>query len=289
MSLREADYNQEGVALLATRIGRSRMRRVQDIMTFLEQFAPLQLAESWDNVGLLLGDRERTVSRVMTCLTLTPDVAEEAVDDKAQLIVCHHPILFRAVKRLTSDTDEGRMLLQLMESRIAVYSPHTAFDSAAEGINASIAAGLKLEEVRPLRPHAIDPEGAVGGGRCGRLAMPIALRELIARAKKLLSAPAAKVVGDLNYPVQSVAIACGSGAEFLPDAVRAGCDVLITGEARFHACLEARSGPTALVLLGHYATERPGVERLAIQIAEKFAKITCWPSRKETDPVRWVG
>src|SRR5439155_23559597 len=105
----------------------------------------------WDNVGLLLGDRAAPVRRVLTCLTVTPESAAEAVESEAQLIVTHHPILFRAVKRLTTATAEGRMLLALIRAGVAVYSPHTAFDNTCGGINEMLARRLGLTEVAALR------------------------------------------------------------------------------------------------------------------------------------------
>ncbi len=103
----------------------------------------------------------------MTCLTLTPDVAAEAIREHVGLIVTHHPILFRAVKRLTTDSIEGAMLLELAKADVAVYSPHTAFDSAAEGVNERICRKLGLQNVRPLRPVESSPSSTVGGGRFG--------------------------------------------------------------------------------------------------------------------------
>src|SRR5579884_2270095 len=105
------------------------MPTVAAIIAFLEEFAPPSLAAEWDNVGLLLGDRQAPVERIMTCLTVTPESAAEAVEAQAQLIVTHHPILFRPVKRLTTANAEGRMLLALVRAGVAVYSPHTAFDN----------------------------------------------------------------------------------------------------------------------------------------------------------------
>ena len=118
------------------------MPTVAAIAAFLEQLAPFRLAEDWDNVGLLVGDRERSVTKLMTCLTVTPASAAEAVEAGAELIVTHHPMPFAATKRLTADTTVGRMLLDLIAARIAVFSAHTAFDSAGEGINQRLAAGL---------------------------------------------------------------------------------------------------------------------------------------------------
>src|SRR5262245_16435797 len=118
------------------------MPRVADLVACLERLAPPKLSEEWDNVGLLVGDRTQPVASVLTCLTLTPDVAREAIERRVSLVVSHHPVLFRAVKRLTADDPQGRMLLDLIAARIAVYSPHTGYDSADEGINRQIAARL---------------------------------------------------------------------------------------------------------------------------------------------------
>src|SRR5579871_2291977 len=127
------------------------MLTVDDVVRFLEEFAPPALAAEWDNVGLLLGDRQARVKRVMTCLTVTPESTAEAIEAKAQLIVTHHPILFRPVKRLTTGNPEGRMLLSLARAGVAVYSPHTAFDNTRGGINDTIADKLALTDVAPLR------------------------------------------------------------------------------------------------------------------------------------------
>jgi dinuclear metal center YbgI/SA1388 family protein len=127
------------------------MITVAAVVEFLERLAPNDLAAEWDNVGLLLGDREAACRGVMTCLTVTPDVADEAVADGAGLIVTHHPVLFRAAKRLTTGNPEGRMLLTLVRAGVSVYSPHTAFDNTHGGINDTLARRLELKDVGPLR------------------------------------------------------------------------------------------------------------------------------------------
>ena len=111
------------------------MRTVAVLVDFLKQLAPLETAADWDNVGLLLGDRQAGVRKVMTCLSVTPESAGEAIAAKAQLIVTHHPVLFRPTQRLTRANAEGRMLLDLIGAGISVYSPHSAFDNTAGGIN----------------------------------------------------------------------------------------------------------------------------------------------------------
>ncbi len=271
---------------------------LQQLIDFLREFAPLDLAESWDNVGLLIGDPASEATSVLTCLTLTPNVAEEAIARQAQLIVTHHPVLFRPVKQLTTMTTEGRMLHSLIRAGIAVYSPHTSYDSAADGINQQLARLFDLSDIHPLRSHPSESQPtenvaddgvdqAVGSGRWGRLLSPISLRELIEKTKTVLGISQLQYVGDLERTVTKLAIACGAAAEFLTDAARYGCEVLLTGEARFHACLEAEAANIAMILPGHYATERPAMSQLATILKSRFPELTAQASVSESDPVKF--
>jgi dinuclear metal center YbgI/SA1388 family protein len=265
------------------------MITVDQISTFLESFAPLRLAESWDNVGLLLGDRAAKAERIMTCLTITDAGADEAIAERADLIVAHHPLPFAALKQLTTDTQDGRLLWKLSGARISIFSPHTAFDSAADGINQRLAAGIGLSDIAPLIPYAESPETPqLGAGRCGRLGKPEALSAVAERVKRFLQIDRVQLVGDPATPVRKVAIACGSGAELMSDAVRQGCDCFLTGEARFHAALAAEAAGVSMILGGHYATERFGVEHLAEILAREFPAAHVWASRQERDPLHWA-
>ncbi|MCA9177221.1 MAG: Nif3-like dinuclear metal center hexameric protein [Planctomycetales bacterium] len=260
---------------------------VEQLCGFLDRFAPRRLAEEWDNVGLLVGRRDRELSRVMTCLTVTPASAAEAVMRGAEAIVTHHPLPFRPLKRLTPDNLPGRLLLTLVESRIAVISPHTAFDSAAEGINQRLATGLGLASPRPLSPIEEDPEG-LGAGRFGDLPAPISLAELGIAVGRLLGVGGLHRVGGASTSVRRVACACGSGGSFLAAARRQGCDVLVTGEATFHTCLEAESDGIGMLLPGHFASERFALEVLATEIHAEFPELEVWASARETDPLSWM-
>ena len=258
---------------------------VADVSRYLEAFAPPALAESWDNVGLLVGSHEQSVQRVMTCLTVTPATAREAVRKRADLVVSHHPLPFRALKRLTGETTEGRLLLELIGAKIALYSPHTAFDSADQGINRRLADGLELRDVEPLVPAE---EAGQGAGRFGKLKQPVSLADLAARVKRLLAIEHVQAVGPLEGPLHTVAVACGSAGEFLAPARDAGCEALVTGEVRFHTCLEAESSGVGLVLAGHFASERFAVEQLAGELARQFTTLEIWASSEETDPLHWL-
>ena len=262
------------------------MPLLRDICQFLDQFAPPRLAEEWDNVGLLVGDPAQPIERIMTCLTITPASAAEAVRERADLIVTHHPLPFKPVKRLTSDHTPGRLLLSLIRAGIAVHSPHTAFDSAAAGINQQLAQGLGLTDIAPLVPAADNQP--LGSGRWGRLAPKSTLTDLAARLKSFLKIERLQLVGDPQVPVERAAVACGSAGSFLEPAIQAGCQLLITGETSFHTCLEAEARGIDMLLTGHFASERFAVERLAEVLAAQFAGLTIWASRDESDPLRWV-
>lgn len=259
------------------------MSTVSEVIEFLNEFAPPRLAEDWDNVGLLVGRRKKEIYRLLTCLTLTADVAAEAVQQDVQLIVSHHPVMFRGVKKISDSTSEGQMLLTLIENGIAVYSPHTAFDSASLGVNRSLAESFGLVDIVPIRPETENPN--VGSGRLGLLPSPVALKIFLATARSAVDAMYLEYSGESDAVVSKIAVACGAAGEYLDDAIALGCDTFVTGEARFHSALQARTAGLSLILLGHYCSERPAIERLAVVLGKEFSNTVCFASQVEADPL----
>jgi len=259
------------------------MNTVATIAAFLDQFAPARLAEEWDNVGLLVGRSRHPVARVMTCLTVTPATAAEAIRQKADLIVTHHPMPFVATKRLTDEETVGAMLLDLIAAGTSIYSPHTAFDSARRGINQRLAEGLALRGICPLVPA----DEGLGTGRWGWLADEITLAGLAERVKQFLKIEHVARVGRADQTVRTVAVGCGAAGPLLAAARAAGCDAMLLGETSLHTCLAAEATGTGLILAGHYATERFAVEALAATLANEFADVEVWASRDERDPIVW--
>ncbi|MDR1141912.1 MAG: Nif3-like dinuclear metal center hexameric protein, partial [Planctomycetaceae bacterium] len=205
---------------------------LKSIVSYLDTEYPALLAESWDNIGLLVGDLSAAVGMIMTCLTVTPEVCEESVAKKVDLIVSHHPFPFQAIKQITSQTVEGSLLLRLISHGIAVYSPHTAHDSAKDGVNQQLAAILELTDVAPLNAN--------GSGRIGNCKQPgTLLSDLLRIIERRLGT--CSYVGDIDEPVNRMAIGCGAADDFVDEAAKQGADGLLLGEARFHTCLRAQS------------------------------------------------
>ena len=173
------------------------MPNIQLVCQFLDQFAPRRLAEDWDNVGLLVGDPSRELQRVMTCLTVTPESAAEAVERNVDLIVSHHPLPFRPLKRITTDSVPSKMLWDLIRAGVSIYSPHTGFDSASEGINQSLAQRFQLSAIRPIEPIPDDPDG-LGAGRIGELAASVTLEEFCQRVKDSFGLSVLQISGKLD-------------------------------------------------------------------------------------------
>jgi len=266
--------------------------KIKDICVFLDSFAPTRLAEDWDNVGLLTGDPEAPAVRIMTCLTVTPESAAEAISKKADLIVSHHPLPFRPLKRLTTETVPSRLLWDLIRGGVAIYSPHTGFDSAREGINQKLSERIGMTNIAPLLTHVDDPDG-LGAGRIGELSDSQSLVDFVGNIKKSFSLFGLHIVGDLTDSVTRIGVACGSGGSFLEKAIGAKCDTFVTGEATFHTCLEAKANNISLILLGHYASERFAVEDLAVRLQQEFGDsgnptFEVWASQEESDPLAWV-
>lgn len=263
------------------------MPQVTDICDFLHRLAPLELAEAWDNVGLLVGSPDKTVQRVMTCLTVTPETVDEAVREGAELILVHHPFPFHSLKRITTDTPIGCMLWRLIRAEISVYSAHTAFDSAARGINQQLIEGIGCSDIRPLVLQ--QPTGDTSGknaARYGRYTEPRAIGQIVTDLRHLVGPFVPRITQGSDAPIQKVAVACGSAGSFLEAAIDKQCELFILGETSFHTCLAAKARGLRLLLMGHYASERFAMDRVAERVAQQFESLTVWASRDESDPLQ---
>ena len=226
---------------------------VNDVMTYLEQAAPLNYALEWDNCGLLIGNGEKEVKTIYIALDATDDVIEEAVRHGADLLLTHHPLLFHGVKSIREDDFIGRRVIKLVQSNITYCAMHTNFDVCVMAKLAADYLGLKQDMV--LEVTGTREDKACGIGRIGQLAEPVALRECAAIVKKGFTIPSVRLYGDLEHLVERVAIVPGSGKSEISYAIDEGADVLITGDIGHHEGIDALAQGLSIIDAGHQGLE----------------------------------
>lgn len=341
--------------------------KCQVVIDAMEKLAPRFLAQQWDNVGLLVGSPAQNVNKILLALDVTLPVVQTAIEQGADMIIAHHPLIFKPIQHIRTDFPQGQLLAQLLRSEIAVYISHTNLDTASGGVNDKLAELFKLEDVKPLgidstekllklavfvptthsdevylalmnagaghignyshcafrtegmgtflplagsepylgqagkleRVHEIKIETVVperssrrvikamlrahpyeevaydlyplqnsgkeyGLGRVGRLAQQgITLGQFAACVKAVLEREFVSIVGDLNTPINKVAVCGGSGASLLHKAAFAGADVLVTGDIKYHEAQDALANGLTMIDAGHFATEKPVLAALA--------------------------
>lgn len=236
------------------------------------EIAPEALQETWDNSGFLAGSRKHPVTKVLTCLDLDFSVLKEAERLGCEMIVTHHPLLFSGIKKLTDEDPAGRLIRQLVQHDIAVYSCHTPFDKTKGGNNDVLAGVLKLSNVRNLAGEKVgSPEDMVMRkeeadiGRCGEFRRPISLEELVERLSEGLGIRPESIriaTGDRKgadgseLRFHKAGLCTGAGADLLPMAQKLGCDVFVTGDVKYHEAQEAAAYGICLIDAGHYGTEK---------------------------------
>lgn len=250
---------------------------VSDLVLAMERIAPLSLAETWDNVGLLVGDAQGPLSSVLLTVDLLPEVIDEAVEAGAQAVIAYHPPIFRPQKTFLADD----LAYRAARAGLAVYSPHTALDVAQGGTNDCVMDALGIGERAPLRRRA--PEGP-GIGRLGDLPQPQSHDVFVATLKRTLALPHVLLAGTPKAVIRRVAVCAGAGGSLVLDAHRVGADVFVAGELGHHdALLAARLGLCAFCTL-HSHTERLALSPLRARLQAELPDVTFAVSKRDADP-----
>ena len=228
--------------------------KIKEVLSALERFAPLPLQESWDNAGLQVGLTETEVSGALLCLDVTERILDEAVTKGCNLIVSHHPLLFRGLKTISDLTDVQRTVMKAIEQHICVISMHTNMDNAQGGVNFRIARKLGLQDVSFLAQKAVGGIEA-GSGVVGTLPEPLASDDFVLAVKKAFDVECAMCNELLQRHIARVAICGGAGDFLLDEALAAGADAFITGEMHYHQYFgyEQRR---QICVIGHYQSEQ---------------------------------
>ena len=232
------------------------MATVREIYQYLDGLAPFSLQMEFDNAGFLVGRGERAVSKILVSLDITEEVAEEAAELGAELIVSHHPVIFRPAKSVTDGDPDGRVLLALAEHRIAAICAHTNLDAAQGGVNDALAQVVGLLDPVPLEVDGTDENGLPYGiGRVGELSGgPMSVQAFAQRAKDGLRLGGIRAM-DAGVPVRKVAVGGGACGSMLAEARAMGCDTFLTADLKHDIYLEARALGINLLDAGHYSTE----------------------------------
>jgi dinuclear metal center YbgI/SA1388 family protein len=271
------------------------MVRVKDILDWIDAYAPFRYAESWDNCGLLVGDPEACVERVLTALDVSSETLSEAEKTKSQCLVTHHPLLLNPIKSVRLDSYPGNLVARALKSGINLIAAHTNLDAAREGTNGRLSRILSLEMVGPLE---VDPtwkhEETYGGmGRVGFLPKPMPLKELVEGMREPLGQIDIRVAGNPEQIVHKVALCTGSGGSLIRQAFAAGSQAYITGDLKYHDAQWALEVGLALVDIGHFASERliaePLAEYLRSRSLEGSAKLEVIVAMQERDPFWYKG
>ena len=266
--------------------------KVKDILGALEEFAPLALQDGYDNAGLQIGlaeDAEATGA--LLCLDVTEDVVDEAVLRGCNLIVSHHPLLFRPLKSITFDDYVGRTVVKAVQHGIAVYAAHTNLDSAQGGVNFKIAEKLGLVAPQWLSPKEAYLRGmayvTAGEGIIATLPTSLSEREFMERVKEVFGLKSLRVNYAQKKTISRVALCGGSGASLIPKAIEKGADAFITGEIGYHRFFGYEKD-ILLLEIGHYESEQYTLEVLRDVLLKKDPTLPTLFSKTRTNPINYL-
>ena len=276
--------------------------KIKQVLEALERFAPLPLQESWDNAGLQIGLTEAEVSGALLCLDVTEAVVDEAIRRGCNLIVSHHPLLFRGLKQVADMNDVQRTVRRAIKEDICVVSMHTNLDNAQDGVNFKIAERLtppltppRVErgETPPPAPPRME-RGVVGMGdeqKPGQWVMltlesPMESRTFVEYVKDRMEAQCAMCNELLHRPIQKVAICGGAGDFLLDDVIAAGADAFVTGEMHYHQYF-GHEQEIQICVIGHYESEHFTTEVLRDVIERDCPGVRCCIAETNTNPIRY--
>ena len=268
--------------------------KIKEIVCALEHFAPLPLQESYDNAGLQVGLTEVEASGALLCLDVTEEVMQEAVALGCNLVISHHPLLFRPLRTLTDNTQVERVVRMAVQNDIAIYSAHTNLDNAEDGVNYKIAEKLSLIDVQLIGPHTVkvaqkgkERSVKAGSGVIGYLPTPMQSTQFLAWVKEVFHVECLMHNEPLQRPIQSVALCGGAGDFVLQDALSLEADAFLTGEMHYHQYFGTEQR-IQIGVLGHYQSEQFTMEIFRTLLEERAPELPVFVTRINTNPIKYL-
>ncbi len=242
--------------------------QIKDILEALNRLAPFDLAEDWDNVGLLIGHPEHVATSILVGLDPTTALIDEAVEKGANTIVTHHPVIFHPLPAIKTDTPSGKLLEKALINKINIIACHTNFDIAVDGVSDVLARALGLQDLQPLCPGADSQNTGSGLGRVGSLVQDTPGKEFLKTLFTVLQLSSLQIAGTLPRMVTKVAVCGGSGSDFAEDARKSGADLFLSAEIKHSTARWAEEAGFCIIDGTHYATEKPVVEHIVNKLIE---------------------
>ena len=260
------------------------LMKIKEVAEALERFAPLPLQESYDNAGLQIGLTEADASGVLLCLDVTEEIIEEAEREGCNLIIAHHPLLFRGLKCIADRTMIERCVRRAILAGITIYAAHTNLDNAVGGVNFAIAERLGLQNVSFLQPL---PNGQGGSGVVGELPQPLEALDFLHLVKNKFDVAALQHNLLPTRPISRVALCGGSGDFLLSEAIKCGADAFLTGEMGYHQFF-GYDNQILIAALGHYQSEQFTIELMASILKEAHPDLRIVETAINTNPIHYL-
>jgi dinuclear metal center YbgI/SA1388 family protein len=258
--------------------------KIWEIIQQLEFFAPPEYQEGYDNSGLIAGDISKDCSGVLVSLDCTEDIIREAVQKKCNLIVSHHPLIFRPIRRIHPENATGRTLIAAIKADIAVYAIHTNLDNILSGVNASMADKLGLLNRKIMVPKP--GRETVGSGLTGDLSKAIPEKEFLKQLKEQFGIPVIRHSPLTGKPVSRIGLCGGAGSFLISNALDIKVDFFISGDIKYHDFFEGE-GKMVIADIGHFESEQFTIDLLYQVIHEKFPNFAVLKSGVVTNPVNY--
>lgn len=261
------------------------MATIQELHDFLDAQAPLRLQMDYDNAGLLTGHPRQEIMGVLVSLDCTEDIIEEAVKTNCNVVVCHHPIIFRGLKRLTGSNYVERTVIKAIKNDIAILAWHTNLDSVLHhGVNSKIAERLGLQHLQILVPVEEDPQ--IGSGVIGDLPRKMSRNEFFDHLAECMELKTFKYTRGGSADFQKVALCGGAGSFLIEAAKKAGADIYLTGDVKYHEFFDGEQD-LCIADIGHYESEKYTIELLHALISEKFSTFALRMTEQNTNPIEF--
>lgn len=254
-----------------------------EVSKIIEDFCPLNLQEDWDNSGFSIGDVDKKINKIFISLDCTPDVVREAIDAKADMIITHHPLIFKGVKSILSNKLHSQMIIDLIKSDIVVYSAHTNIDKVSKGVSGIIADKLKLTNREILKPTQ---DSKYGLGIVGDLNSQLSGIELLEFLKKEFSIQYLRSSNPDSLTVKRIAVCGGGCSSFIEDAILAGAQAYITADLSYHNFLTEKG--FMVVDIGHYESEIAVVDLIESILRKKMTTFAILKSKNNNNPIHYI-